>query len=389
MKPRTKNEEQIVKLSSQLGSICSRDEQKLIKHTYGTCDYKDMCDREYAVINQAYRGYQVMRYFRITRHRNRKREVSYSIWEVQQVWNKKGSRQTTLSRRRAMSWCLDAFTYSSELTIRPQRIDIPYDYCYNKSLIDTYRYCEPYMEAAQQEMYRAEIYKILSKNDTFEETLFKASPALFAHAHRYVRDTEPYMAAYKVAIRHGYAISDVSMYVDYISALIYLGKDTHNPFYVCPDNLLQAHDKYVSKMETEKNRAREEERRKKALKDNDRYIKEKQKFFGIFLSDGNLTGEVLKSVDEFIKEGDAMHNCVFACGYYNRKNSLIFSVRDKEGKRVETVEFDLISGKVIQAYGCCNKISNQHKEVLRLVNSSAALIESYNNNNNTTKIKTA
>lgn len=115
MKPRTKNEEQIVKLSSQLGSICKRDEQKLIKQTYGTCDYKDMYDRAYAVINQAYRGYQVMRYFRITRHRNRKREVSYSLWEVQQVWNKKGSRQTTLSRRRAMSWCLDAFY----LLIRP------------------------------------------------------------------------------------------------------------------------------------------------------------------------------------------------------------------------------------------------------------------------------
>ena len=98
---------------------------------------------------------------------------------------------------------------------------------------------------------------------------------------------------------------------------------------------------------------------------------------------------MLKSVDEFIKEGEAMHNCVFACGYYNRKNSLIFSVRDKEGKRVETVEFDLVSGKVIQAYGCCNKISKKHKEVLRLVNSSAALIESYNNNNNTIKIKTA
>lgn len=136
-------------------------------------------------------------------------------------------------------------------------------------------------------------------------------------------------------------------------------------------------------------RQAEEERRKKALKDNERYVKEKQKFFGIFLSDGELTGEVLKSVDEFIKEGEAMHNCVFACGYYKRKNSLIFSVRDKDGKRVETVEFDLVSGKVIQAYGCCNKISKQHKEVLRLVNSSAALIESYNNNNNTIKIKAA
>lgn len=178
------------------------------------------------------------------------------------------------------------------------------------------------------------------------------------------------------------------MYVDYISALVYLGKDTHNPFYVCPDNLLQAHDKYVAKVEAEKKRIREEERRKKALKDNERYIKDKQKFFGIFLSDGELTGEVLKSVDEFIKEGEAMHNCVFACGYYNRKNSLIFSVRDKDGKRVETVEFDLVSGKVIQAYGCCNKISKQHKQVLQLVNSSAALIESYNNNNKI-KIKAA
>lgn len=47
MKPRTKNEEQIVKLSARLGGICKRDEQKLIRQTYGTCEYNDMYETEH------------------------------------------------------------------------------------------------------------------------------------------------------------------------------------------------------------------------------------------------------------------------------------------------------------------------------------------------------
>lgn len=47
-----------------------------------------------------------------------------------------------------------------------------------------------------------------------------------------------------------------------------------------------------------------------------------------------------------------------------------------------------VEDMAVKAYGCCNKISKQHKQVLRLVNSSAALIESYNNNNKI-KIKAA
>lgn len=65
MKPRTKIEREVVSLSHKLGEIGKRDTACIIRHTYGSCKYEEMYNRCYVVINQAYKGWQVLRYIRI------------------------------------------------------------------------------------------------------------------------------------------------------------------------------------------------------------------------------------------------------------------------------------------------------------------------------------
>lgn len=70
-----------------------------------------------------------------------------------------------------------------------------------------------------------------------------------------------------------------------------------------------------------------------------------------------------KSLDH--EEGIAMHHCVG--GYYNRPQSLILSAK-VDGKRVETIEVDLNSYRVVQSRGLQNKSTKYHDRIVSLVN---------------------
>ena len=43
--------------------------------------------------------------------------------------------------------------------------------------------------------------------------------------------------SYKIAVRKGYDITDISLWSDYVDTLRRLGKDIHNPKYLCPTDL--------------------------------------------------------------------------------------------------------------------------------------------------------
>ena len=61
-----------------------------------------------------------------------------------------------------------------------------------------------------------------------------------------------------------------------------------------------------------------------------------------------------------------MHHCVFACAYYLKPNSLIFSATIG-GKRVETVEVALDTLEVVQSRGVYNSQTKYHDNIVTLV----------------------
>ncbi|MDE6436628.1 MAG: PcfJ domain-containing protein, partial [Muribaculaceae bacterium] len=88
----------------------------------------------------------------------------------------------------------------------------------------------------------------------------------------------------------------------------------------------------------------------------------------------NVVISVISSVADMLAEGEAMHHCVYGAGYYRKKDSLILSARDKDGKRLETIEVNLRTFQVEQSRAVCNKTSARHHEILDLMQKNMHLI---------------
>ena len=397
MKPRNKTEQEVVNLSHRMGEIGKRDTACLIRNTYGKHAYEDMYNRCYAVINQAYHGWQVLRYFRINRKRNRKREVMYDTWEVFQLWNKVGEKQILMARQRALGWYIDAFILSSPLEIRNNPeitytsmhfTDVDVEYIHDKSIMGTYKYCDSLIDKSNCKMW----YRFLS-SDKFAETILKQRPELAQYMmyNNLITDKDC-MQAVRIMLRHNYVpIIDgqtaYAAYFDMIKNMKHIGSDLSNPHFVCPENLLHTHDWAMQaatalrdKEEAAADRVAELNRIKQDIASDEEYVKAHSCFFGMTISDDLISCHVLQSVQEFYEEGTAMHHCVYANRYYQKPNSLILSARI-EGKRIETVEVDLKQMKVVQCYGACDKFTLYHDRIVNLVNGSMNTIKQYMNNN--------
>ena len=175
----------------------------------------------------------------------------------------------------------------------------------------------------------------------------------------------------KICSRHGYIIENAIMWTDYVQMLEELGLDTHNPHYLCPADLKQAHDWAVDRI-----RKRDEAMILEDLRSEESdYEDSHGRFFGLAFGDGMVEAHVIGSVREMKQEGDTMHHCVYSAGYYKRDNSLILSVRDKENNRLETVEVDLATMSVAQSRGKFNQPTDYHEEIVQLMNDNMDLIK--------------
>ena len=393
MKPRTKTEREAISLSHKLGEIGKRDNARLIRNTYGSCKYEDMYNRCYAVINQSYKGWQVLRYFRIDRHG--KREISYSTWEVFQLWNKVGEKQILIARQRAFHYYVDAFLYSSPLEIRhnPEYCaswlhftDVGISYMYDKSIDGTYKYCDDLIPTNERKQW----YRFLSV-DKFAETILKQRHDLAEYMLANNITDKAYIQAVRIMFRHNYVPTNeghtaYNIYFDMLHNMKYIGCDLANPHFVCPDNLMHTHDwalRARQALEAKRNAKAEQEKEirriKREMDINERYVKTHSCYLGVHIADELISCHVLQSVDEFYEEGTAMHHCVYANRYYDKPNSLILSARIDD-KRIETVEVDLKQYKVVQCYGACDKFTLYHDRIVNLVNSNMDIIKQCINN---------
>ena len=98
-------------------------------------------------------------------------------------------------------------------------------------------------------------------------------------------------------------------------------------------------------------------------------------YFGIVIGNDKIVISVLKSVADVMAEGIAMHHCVYDREYYNKDNTLLLSARDKSGKRIETIELNTKTWKVVQSRGVCNKCTEYHDEILNLMNDNIGLFK--------------
>ena len=338
---------------------------------------------------QAYKGYQVIRTFEISRCNYRNGSTMYDVMELWQSWISEEGKETILGRDYTRSMYHFSWSINSEMNIKNHNANATGYIAYE----DIFDITGNYMYA------RGSVTKLLKRNgwtmdilkekeieviplmkalirmdDPFVEELVKHKQygilGFWQHAGGHLKDRTRWQYAVRICERNNYIVDDGSMYVDYIELLRYFNLDTHNAKYVCPVDLKAAHDKLLekkNKIEVEK----EMERKAKEIEKQDKLYKERMKnFAGLSFGDKDIRIEPLHSVREFAEEGKAMHHCVFAMGYYDEErhpDSLILSAKDKKGKRLETIEVNTKSWKVIQSRAVCNGRTAQHDAIVNMV----------------------
>ena len=333
--------------------------------------------RQYFTVMTTSGGYQVLRMYLLIAGMEKGYQSTSSVMEIGQYWWDERGRQSIVAVQRTMGHYIDSFAYYSPMAIR--RDNEAYHFvarcplCPKVKLSDTLK----------RNGFEGKCYGIAPTSlipalltDSRAETLLKAGRN--EHLRYFLsraRTIDEYWPAYKITLRRGYDITDIALWCDYVDMLRRLGKDTHNAHYVCPEDLQAAHDTAQRKLQAQREKEAEAQRRQKAMENEERFQALKAPFFGIVFTDGTIQLRVLESVQEYIEEGQALHHCVFTNEYHLKEKSLILSARI-EGKRVETIEVSLETMQVIQCRGLQNKNTEYHEHIIELVHQNIQQIQS-------------
>ena len=333
--------------------------------------------RQYFTVLTTSGEYQVLRMYLLIAGMEKGYQATSSVMEIGQYWWDERGRQSIIAVQRTMGHYIDSFAYYSPMAIRRDS--------------EAYRLvarCPLYpkvklSDTLKRNGFEGKYYGIAPSSlipalltDSRAETLLKAGRTEhLAYFLSYPRNWDAYWPAYKITLRRGYYITDIALWCDYVDMLGRLGKDTHNAHFVCPEDLQEAHDTAQRKLQAQRDKEAEAQRRQKAIENEERFQALKAPFFGIAFTDGTIEVRVLESVAEYIEEGKALHHCVFTNEYYLKEQSLILSARI-EGKRIETIEVSLETMKVIQCRGLQNKNTEYHDRIIDLVHRNIKQIQS-------------
>ena len=348
---------------------------------------ENLTEAKYYSVVQTYNKWQVIRTFDVHRVNRKYYPTEYIINEVYQNWISPDGDEVIISKRYSRGCNFFHWYYDTEYTIKQHNascsgyyafedvFDVRDNYFYPQynitKKLHKYGWCKaleklPYVSVV-------ECMKALLTSRHAETVVKQGQYDVFLYMVREKLHELQYMPSLNICHRNRYVISDASMYFDMLSFLERTGKDIRNPKYICPEDLYNAHNAAQAAYSKIRKKVEAEENRKRALSENAEYVKDKGKFFGVIITDGELSIQVIQSVAEFFEEGEIMHHCVFANEYYKKKDSLILSAK-VAGKRKETIEVNLKTFSIVQSRAAFNKNSEYHDKIIELMNRNMNLI---------------
>lgn len=334
----------------------------------------------YVAIAQTYNEFQVIRNFRVESSHYEYREAKYNCYEILQHWYIDGKKREVVARTHNV--CFGADTWTGYMEIRDKnkqnyyeanpRYDIEPDGWHPDSVFKP-EFAKYGISSNMEGISFLQAIKVLPDYPQ-AETLLKANQLMlfryFLHNSYKVRYR---WNSIKICMRNGYKPISANLWLDYLDLLEFFNKDLRNAHYVCPADLIKEHYRLsIKKREILKNEEIER-KRQRAIENQKKFESLKHKFFGLVFSDELIQVRVLESVDEVMKEGDAMHHCVFTNDYYLRPDSIILTATMGEEK-LETIEFSLSKREVVQCRGKFNKSTEYHDRIVKLVNQNSKTI---------------
>lgn len=340
-------------------------------------------DAAYFAVVTVCEGFQVVRMIWVSKVLKMNSPAKYFGKEVMQHWiDEKGGHTTMSLPVNGLSQAADSWIFSGEMKVKEPR-----GYGYSNT---HFRHnISPYKTFP-----KVNILPVFKRNG-FNGNFHGISPIAFLHSILYTQHFETLLkakqfsllglsknggiygrtwSAIKICIRNKYIIKDSKMWVDYIDLLRYFNLDIHNAHYVCPKDLKVEHDKLMNRKRKIQLREKLEKQREKLEAAQIKYEKQKAQFFDLQFVDGSLVIRSLKSVEEFMKEGDELHHCVFTNEYYKKPDSLIMSARIDD-KPIETIEVSLKSLDVVQSRGLHNNPTEYHDQIVNIVRKNISIIK--------------
>ena len=329
--------------------------------------------------------YQLCRFYKVERVTKYRHEAWKHVWEVMRIiYAPSGERRVFARRVNTMTYQWDAFSIWSPIELKRDDDSISDNAKWRHNMIVASYHVT---SLTTQWKYKG-IDSLMEQfgNDTgvmrvvaypWGETLLKTGQEkLFRYL---VRNTfllpKNVVHALNICHRNHYVINDPSIWFDHLALLRHFRLDTHNAHYVCPENLIQAHNELTDRRRRERLRREADKRAKNytrllASMDKEKadYLKRWGAVLQLQLQGDNLSIRPLPSVEEFAAEGAAMHHCVFENGYYKRSN-LILSAKDGTGARLATIEYNMQRQQIMQCRAACNFIPKRDSEIRELITS--------------------
>lgn len=373
MKPRNASERRVVELSATLKEIRPKDVEWMNRNYKCFYKGKGLC---YYLILERCKEWQVVRYYYKTRK---------SLFEFAQIWL---NEEVIIPMAKNRFMGVDNWIRDSDITIKDWcRHETHYRYSWLggldrigwsgakvRSLLPELR--KRGMKTTTHNISPHILCCNLLKSNRIETLLKVGQYRLLQFFCRYEEKlTDDIWNSIRIALRHGYhwdSREEISDWCDMIKDLEFLGLDTRNPHYICPENLSEAHLHWTAKANLKRFLDRE---REKILAYEPQFREQRQQFLDMILKCDNLTVQVIPTAMGIAEEGAHMCHCVG--NYYNRPNSLILSAKI-DGKRVETVEVSLSDYHVVQSRGVQNKKTSYHQQIVELVEANMKEIKKRN-----------
>jgi DNA-directed RNA polymerase subunit RPC12/RpoP len=333
----------------------------------------------YFAIVEVFGEFQVVRNFELNAHYKKGIPVKHYLHEILQYWIQPDSKTTMFGKLHTVTGYCDSWGGNWEIREENRR-------SWYGSKYDVYpRHYHPKSEFKKEYskiginhnlsgLTVLEAIKIIPNNPKAETLIKEKQFSLLGKMSGELGRVTNYWPSIKICLRNNYKVKDASIWMDYLDLLRYFNKDLHNAKYVCPKNLKLEHDRWMKKkreiirlQEIERERLKIEKRQQNLEKAIVEYVERNKKFFDLEFTKGNITINVLQSVEEFKEEGDELKHCVYTNEYYLKEQSLILSAK-VNGKRAETLEILLPDIKIAQSRGLNNKSTKHHEKIVDLVN---------------------